>query len=310
MKKSIFMFIAVVAMVMISCEEKSNMPSPGENALVPDSIPVTIDPEPSPDPEGVVLPEGTINVHEACAIARKLHGSEVSEQAYYIKGWVTGFNRSDSFEKDFPKYGNDFVYITATAPDAPIASKRQFLAYRLLGPYGAKYTDLEAVKVGDFIVIRCYITNYGGTIESSGVCYQVGSTNEHFGEMFADQVSIPGWVEPQAEDEYSASEAEALAHTLPDGATSDDPIKIRGVVAYVSDTVLNTQYGNITFNIADGSTYINCYQTFYKTESGKFKNLNQVAVGDTVLVEGVVQNYHGICEPYRAVMIESSNPNF
>ena len=128
--------------------------------------------------------------------------------------------------------------------------------------------------------------------------------------MFAEQVSIPGWAEPQAEDELTVSEAEAFAHTLADRATSDDPVKIRGVVAYVSDTVLNTQYGNITFNISDGDTYATCYQTFHKTESGKFTNLNQVAVGDTVLVEGVIQNYGGICEPYRAVMIESSNPNF
>lgn len=309
MKKSILMFVAIAAMVMAGCKETPYMASPGDNTNLPDSMPVIIDPDPSPDPEGVVLSDDVINVHEACAIARKLHGSEVSEKAYFIKGWVTGFNRSETFETDFPKYGNDFVYITATAPDAEIPSKRQFLAYRLLGPYGAKFKDMEAVKVGDFIIIRCYITNYGGTIESSGVCFQAGSTNEHFGEMFADQLALSEWAEPQAEDEYTVSEAEAFARTLENKATSDDPIKIRGVVTSIETTDLGT-YGNITFNISDGLTYATCYQTFCKSEDGKFSNLNQVAIGDKVLVIGNVQNYGGICEPFRAYVAESTNPNF
>ena len=58
------------------------MPSPGENALVPDSIPVTIDPEPSPDPEGVVLPEGTINVAISPITVERL------SRAVYVTRWV------------------------------------------------------------------------------------------------------------------------------------------------------------------------------------------------------------------------------
>ena len=120
------MLAAIAALTLVSCEEKPYIEGPGDNTNVPDSIPVTVDPEPTPDPEGFVVPEGTLNVYEAVNIAKKLHGSEVSAEKYFIKGYVTGFNRSESFATDFPTYGNDFVYISATAPDAPIQSKKTF----------------------------------------------------------------------------------------------------------------------------------------------------------------------------------------
>ena len=75
MKKSILMLIATVAIVVVSCKESPYIPSPGDTAYVPDTMPVTLDPDPTPDPDGLVLPEGTINVYEAIAIGKKLHKS-------------------------------------------------------------------------------------------------------------------------------------------------------------------------------------------------------------------------------------------
>ena len=66
----------------------------------------------------------------------------------------------------------------------------------------------------------------------------------------------------------------------------------------------------MTFTISDGLSYATCYQTYHKTASGKFTSLDQVLVGDTVLINGKIQNYNGTCEPYRAYMEESTNPNF
>lgn len=287
------------------------MSAPGENELVPDSVPVTVDPEPSPDPEGVSIPEGTINVHEACAIARKLHGSQVSDRKYYIKGWVTGFNRGDSFDQDFPKYGNDFVYITATAPDAPISSKRQFLAYRLLGQFGAKFPDLECIKVGDFIVISCYITNFGGTIESSGACFTYSSVNEHYNDIF--KFAFNGCPEP-GEGEISVTEAEKIARSMDKSAeqearTTKESYKIRGVVSSVETTSIDPKYGNMVFNITDGITYATCYRLKGKNNTN-FKDVNQVQPGDTILVNAKIQNFQDICEPVQGYVEDSSNPNF
>ena len=304
MKKSILMLAAMAAMVLVGCDEKPYMPSPGDNnEFIPDTMPVTVDPDPTPDPEGFVVPEGTINVYEAVKIAKKLHGSEVSEQKYFIKGYVTGFNRGDSFSEDFPKYGNDFVYISATAPDAEVQSKKQFYAYRLLGKFGAKLPDLDCVKEGDFIVISCHITNYGGVYESSGACFVYLSNNAHFNDIFPE---FPGCPAPE-EGQLSVTEAEAFALTLENKSTSAEAYKVVGVVTSVD--VVDPSYGNATFNIADGMSYATCYRLKGKNNT-KFTNANQVQVGDTVVVNAKIQNYNGVCEPTQGYVESSTNPNF
>jgi hypothetical protein len=259
-----------------------------------------VDPEPTPDPEGFIVPEGTINVNEAVKIAKKLHGSEKSAEKYFIKGWVVGFNRGANFDSDFPKYGNDFVYLSARQDGR---STKQFYAYRLLGKFGAKLPDLECVQIGDFVVISCYLTNYGGVYESSGACFAYLSNNDHFNEVFP---AFPGCPEPN-EGEISVTEAERVALTLASKATSEEIYKVRGVVTSVD--VVDPSYGNATFNISDGLSYATCYRLKAKG-SAKFTDANQVAVGDTVLVEAKIQNYNGTCEPTQGNVIESTNPNF
>jgi hypothetical protein len=304
MKKYFILSTFALALLFVGCKEKPYIDAPGtDSELIPDTMPTAKDPTPTPDPEGFVVPEGTLNVYEAIAIAKKLHGSEKSAEKYFIKGYVTGFNRGDKFNEDFPKYGNDFVYISATAPDAEVQSKKQFYAYRLLGKFGAKLPDLDCVKEGDFIVISCYLTNYGGVYESSGACFVYLSNNAHFNEVFP---AFPGCPDPK-EGEISVTEAERVALTLASKATSEETYKVRGVVTSVD--VVDPKYGNATFNISDGLSYATCYRLKGKGNS-MFTNANQVAVGDTVLVNAKIQNYNGTCEPTQGYVEESTNPNF
>ena len=303
MKRSILVLTAAVAMVFFGCKENPYINAPGDNTQNTDTIPSIADPEPTPDPTGIDIPANAISVNEAVNIAKKLASGEVSKERYFIKGWVTSFNRGDKFSEDFPKYGNDFVYMSARSDGQ---GTKQFYAYRLLGKFGAKFTDLECVLAGDFIVISTYITNYSGVYESSGLCHTVTSSNAHFGETFP--WVFPGCPEP-GENEISVSQAEQEALKLASKATSTESFRIRGVVSSVETTSLGS-YGNMTFNITDGAGVATCYQTYCKSASGKFTNVNQVLVGDTVLINGKIQNYNGTCEPYRAYMEESTNPNF
>ena len=137
MKKSVIVLTAAVAMVFFGCKESSYINGPGEMVdQLPDSIPSIADPDPTPDPEGVDIPEGTINVNEAVKIAKKLAAGAVSEDRYFIKGWVVGFNRGNTFDTDFPKYGNDFVYLSARQDGK---GTKQFYAYRILGKLVRSY---------------------------------------------------------------------------------------------------------------------------------------------------------------------------
>lgn len=300
MKKYSFIPVVLAACTLFSCSEPEYIKGPGNNDNNLDTIPVVVDPDPTPDPEGFVVPEGALTVNEAVNIAKKLKPGEVSKQKYFIKGWVTSFNRNESFNTDFPKYGNDFVYLSSRQDGE---GTKTFYAYRLLGKFGAKLPDLECVKIGDFVVISCYMTNYNGIYESSGACFVYQSNNAHFNETFP---AFPGCPAPK-EGELSVTDAEKIALTLEKKAMTTETYKVRGVVTSVD--IVDPSYGNATFNISDGLSYATCYRLKYKG-GAKFTNVNQVAVGDTVLVEAKIQNYNGTCEPTQGNVIESTNPNF
>lgn len=300
--KSLIALTAVAGIVLFGCKESPYINAPGDNTKTEnDTLPTIADPTPTPDPAGVEIPEGTINVNEAVKIAQKLAAGETSKDKYFIKGWVTGFNRGTSFDTDFPKYGNDFVYLSARNDGK---GTKQFYAYRVLGKFGAKLPDQDCIQIGDFVVISCYPMNYNGTYESSGACFVYSSSNAHFNETFGP---FPGCPEPE-EGELSVTEAERVALTLASRATSDETYSIRGVVVSIDN--VDTGYGNATFNISDGMSYATCYRINYKQSGGKFTQTNQVAVGDTILVKGKIQNYNGTCEPVQGFIEQSTNPNF
>ena len=302
MKKYFFIPALVAAFTLFSCSERAYIDAPGDNSHNQDSLPELTDPDPTPDPVGVDIPADAINVNEAVKLARKLRGDAVSAERYFIKGWVVGFNRGATFETDFPQYGNDFVYIKARQDGQ---GTKQFYAYRVLGKFGAKLPDQECIQVGDFIVVSCYMTNYGGVYESSGLCHIYSSTNEHFTEKFP--FVFPGCPAPKDSTEISVSQAEQVSAKLASKATSTESYRVRGVV--VSVDVVDPDYGNATFNISDGKGVATCYRLKGKGNTS-FTNSNQVAVGDTVLVNAKIQNYNGTCEPTQGYVEESTNPNF
>ncbi len=307
MKNYFFISTLMVALVLFGCKETPYITSPGNNDMNYDSIPVVADPDPTPAPEGVAIPEGAINVNQAVNIAKKLQPGEITEQEYYIMGWVNKFDdvqrgKAD-FEEKFQRYGNDYVYLSARQDGL---GTKLFYCYRILGKSGAPLPDHDALLIGDFIVVKCKITNYNGIYESSGTCSMYSSNNAHFNEVFPP---FPGCPEP-AEGEISVNEAKAISDSIGTGNTTTESYKIRGVVVSVTDKSIS-QYGNITFDISsDGDVTAKCYQTYYKTSSGKFTDINQVQVGDTILINAKIQNYNGTCEPYRGILEQSTNPNF
>ncbi|MBR1717071.1 MAG: hypothetical protein IJ718_05555 [Paludibacteraceae bacterium] len=307
MKKTFIITSLTLALVLAGCSEKPYIDAPGDNSHNLDSIPTVADPDPTPDPAGVAVPENAITVNEAVNIGKKLASQQVTDQEYYIKGWITRFDETQrgkaDFEDKFKQYGNDYVYLSARQDGQ---GSKEFYCYRILGKNGAPLPDHEALQIGDFVVVKCKITNYNGIIENNGTCATYSSSNPHFNEVFPP---FPGCPEP-GEGEISVNRAKEICDSIGAGKTTSESYRIRGVVTSVETKDLGT-YGNITFNISsDGDVTAKCYQTYCKTASGKFTNLNQVLVGDTVLVNGKIQNYNGTCEPYRGYLEQSTNPNF
>ena len=86
MKKSIFMLVAMAAMVMVSCKETPYIDAPGAGT-VPDSIQVMI-----PDTNGI-----EISVDSAIALCRSLPNGGETTEVYKIRGMVTA-NTTHPFE--------------------------------------------------------------------------------------------------------------------------------------------------------------------------------------------------------------------
>lgn len=291
---------AAAAMLLTACNEKQVMPGDNDH-----NQPALTVPDPTPDPEGFVAPEGAINVYDAVDVAKALKFGDVSEKRYLIKGYLTSFNRGETFKDDFPVYGNDFFYISAVAPTEELQPIHNFYAYRALGKYGAKFPDLDCLKEGDFVVLSCFITNYNGVFESSGACFVVASNNEHFNEIYKDTYNAP----TLKKGETSVSEAELTTNKLANKSKTTEYFDVRGYISSI-DTVGGRTLASVTFNFTDGMTFATAFKTFYKAADQPFESLDQVAVGDNVVVHAQLQNFNGTCEPSYGYIVESSNPHF
>lgn len=102
------------------------------------------------------------------------------------------------------------------------------------------------------------------------------------------------------EHPYLASQARAIASALESGA-EDGPYYIKGYVKKFASKHEEgiTQYGNALFYITDtaegGDDDFYCYQVYY-LGGKKFSSLDQIAVGDEVIVYGKITNYNGTYE--------------
>ncbi len=216
-KSSILALAAVIAMAFVGCDENPYITNPGDNTQNTDSIPSIADPDPTPDPEGVDIPEGTINVNEAVKIGKKLAAGETTPKSYYIKGWVVRFEESKRDEASFQQYGNDYVYLSARQDGQ---GTKEFYCFRILGRGGAKLPNHDVLQLGDFVVVKCKIQNYNGIIENDGTCSIEASSNALYNETF-----------PPIETIYATcAEAKTAALALASGATSTDLYVVEGYV--------------------------------------------------------------------------------
>lgn len=285
MKKNLFVLLAMVAVVMFSCNEPPYIGMPGNNEKTQgDSIPVLI-----PDTDGIV-----ISIDSAIAICKSLPADQATAEIYKLSGTVTV---NSTNPEDVPsKYTNINFKLSDNG------GKTSISCYYINNINDTKFTKMTDVPlVGSKLTVRGTLINYKGTTPElkDGFIVRIDS-------MVAP-APFPGCPDPK-EGEISVNRAVAIADSIGAGNTTTESYKIRCVVISVSD--LNTQYGNATFNVSsDGKKSATCYRLKGKNNSN-FTNANQLLVGDTILVNAKIQNYKGICEPVQGYVEESTNPNF
>ena len=316
MKTKLFALIAVVAMVMFSCNEPPYIGTPSNNDLVQgDTLPDFADPTPSPDPEGIEIPEEAINVNEAVKIGKKLAYRQTTEETYYIKGWVNRFEESKRDEASFIQYGNDYVYLSARNDGQGM---KEFYCYRILGRGGAKLPSHDVLQIGDFVVVKCQIQNYDGTIENNGLCSIEVSNNEAYNNAFRpiDTTNVtpdPAGVDVP-EGAINVYKAREISESIGSGKTTTEKYYIKGWISRIVEGV--GSYGNATFYITptnDGTTATVEFEA-YRVKGKNGENLisaDQVVIGDFVVLYSQIKNYSGTAETAdNAYIYSSSNEAF
>ena len=314
--KSLIVLTAAVAMVFFGCQEPAYINAPGDNSQNTETIPIIAMPDPV-DPEGFILPEGCLNVYEAIHISDTLGSGKTSTEKYYIKGWVRQFD-AKYHESGMQQYGNGTFYIAAT-PDGR-SDRKMFEAYQVYGKDGKKFTSLDQIALGDFVVIYGQITNYNNIAETpgKGAAYVYASTNENFDPKI-DQTKITPDPEGANVPEGCLNVYEALhiSDSIGSGKATAEEYYVKGWISSLhsqNESGITGNYHNATFFIAptnDGTTNATTFEA-YRVKGPNNSNItdvNQVKVGDFVVLRCKIKNYNGTAEnDNNGYIYYSSNP--
>ena len=307
---------AMVAMVFFGCDEPAYINEPGDNSFNDSIPPVVVDQLPTPDPDGVEVPDSSLNVYEARAICDSIGSGNTTTEKYYVKGWVRRFD--DKHWSGIEQYGNGTFYIAATNDGKSDA--KLFEAYQIMGKDGKKLYANE-VAIGDFVVIYSQLTNYNGTAETvgKGAAQIYSSSNPNFDPQMDPSKITP---DPEGADvpegTLSVYEAIHISDSIGTGKTSSDEYYIKGWICRLDSKNadgITGNYHNATFYIAatnDGTTDMFSFEAYRVKGPNKsdITELDQVQVGDFVVLRSKIQNYSGTAETASGGYIYySSNPN-
>ena len=292
----------------------------------PDNGEVPVVDTEAPDTTGWNIPAEAITVAEAREICAGLASGEKTTTKYYVMGYVKKLHSKHA--DGVANFGNAQFYME----DVKGAnSSDDFMAYQVYGPNGQKITDVDAVLVGDFVIVYGPLTNYNGTYETTGqgsahiwkstnpLLNDGGTTQEPEDPIDPSEFVIPDeakdWNIPT--EAITVSQAREICAALESGATTGTKYYVMGYVKKLhskhADGVAN--YGNAQFYMEDvkGANSQNDFMAYqvYGLNGEKITDPNVVAVGDFVIVYGELTNYMGTYETVgqgRAYIWKTTNP--
>lgn len=303
MKKNLFFILAFAATVLFSCTENPYISAPGNNDMNDTVKPVVPQPDPDPDPEGMVIPEGCLNVYQAIAVSDSIGKGATTTTKYYIKGWVRRFD--DKHASGIESYGNGTFYIAPTNDGK--TDKTTFEAFQVYAKDGKKFTSTDQIAIGDFVIIYGAITNYNGTAETpgKGVAYVYASNNPNF-EVKEDPTKITP--DPEGANVPAGTltvyEARHISDSIGSGKATTEEYYIKGWISSLhsqNESGITGSYHNATFYIAptnDGTTKSTTFEAYRVKgpNKGDITDVNQVKVGDFVVLRCKIKNYNGTAE--------------
>lgn len=254
------------------------------------------------DPTGSGTAADPYNIAALNNFAKNLDQGSSSEGLVYFRGKVVSFK---SGEEPGNSYGNATFYMSDDG-----SATNQFYVYRCKGPGNTKITDANLFKVGDELVVCGKITNYNGTLETEQNTAYIVSINGEGGDTPGSTTEPAG--SGTKEDPYNVAKANEVCAALEKSSTSasylSDEVYVKGKIASITDTELSS-YGNITYYISDDGTTTGQLEVYrgLSIDGAKFKTINDIKVGDEVVVKGKLQNWLGTYEFTQGSSLVSIN---
>lgn len=225
---------------------------------------------------GLGVLESPMSPSQANMLAGGLGADEVLDQDVYIKGKIASIKYEFSAQ-----YGTATFFISADGKD-----EYTFQCYSVYTLENKPWVEGNTqIKVGDEVIICGKVTNFKGTTPETAskqaYVYSLNGVTKNEG----------GSETPDTPNEITVAKALEIIAGLEDGKKTSEEYIVKGIVTAVEE--ISTSYGNATFDIADNAgdaTVLKVYRA-KDAEGQKITDENIVKVGDTVVVQGLLQKY-------------------
>lgn len=272
----IFATLTLVGTLLWSCQEKSNIPSPGDNSF-------NLTSEPTPIVDAI-----DVSVDSALLIIDHLNDGETTTEKYRVRGIVS---KNITSPNDIPsKYTDINIVIKDGGRELTCYYTKNLKNKNFTSKYKVPLVDSDITLVGP---LQRYVDK-SGNVKPEMVNGFIETV--HSAVYLPSPMDLPTCPAP-LEDQISIFQADSIGKALGTGGTSKDTYKIVGIVYTITEAP--SSYKNATFTIIDQSTpevSFYCYRVKAKGTSAEFSSPNMLAVGDTVFIESKITNYNGTIE--------------
>lgn len=212
----------------------------------------------------------------------------------YVKGKISRIANNGTYSAS-GTYGNASFYISEDGTEAD-----EFYCYHVLYLGNQKYASGTDIKVGDEVIICGKLMNYRGntpeTVNNEAYLYSLNGTTDGGG---SGGDTSAGSGDGSVKSPYNVAAITEICAKLADKEVSTTDYYIKGKICSVKYT-FSAQYGTATFNISDdgntGGTEFTAYGVYYLGNQPWADGNTQIAVGDNVILHGIITNYGGTLE--------------
>ncbi len=206
-------------------------------------------------------------------------GSTASSDDFYVKGKISSISDLST------SFGNATFYIS----DNGTTAEEQFYVFRAYYLDGAKFTSSDQIKVGDEVVVKGKLINYGDSTPELNQGGQIVSINGKSGSGDGGDGGEGGETVKEPSSATKVSIKEFLAKSV----NTTDWYELTGTIK----SIAKADYGNLTIEDESGSVYVyGIVKAWAGGENDKSFSSLGLKVTDVVTIWTLRAEYNGTAQ--------------